>query len=192
MNERYLALKEVLISEYGYEEVIDINELINMLKNEDYLVLSDEEADKVAYDMVSNLIDDMGLKHLNLDLTRYFNEDFFSEYYTEYFEQYIEDLRYSGDLQKEMEYQNAETEEELLSLLLFTAGKYGFVQSFLDEYDDSYIDYLIKNEPSCINMEELIDDIIKIDGRGNIISSYDGYEHEVKIGDNYWYVYRLY
>lgn len=40
------------------------------------------------------------------------------------------------------------------------------------------------------DVDHLIDDAIKCDGRGHFLSSYDGEEHEVKVGKTTYYIYR--
>lgn len=41
------------------------------------------------------------------------------------------------------------------------------------------------------DMDEFVEDAICADGRGHFISMYDGCEHEEKLGDIYYYIYRL-
>ena len=40
------------------------------------------------------------------------------------------------------------------------------------------------------DFDHLVDDAVLSDGRGHFLSSYDGYEHEVNIKGNYYYIYR--
>ena len=40
-------------------------------------------------------------------------------------------------------------------------------------------------------LQKFVDAAIGADGRGHFISSYDGEEHEVKVGDKTFYIYRL-
>ena len=40
------------------------------------------------------------------------------------------------------------------------------------------------------DFDHFVDDAVLSDGRGHFLSSYDGYEHEVKINGNYYYIYR--
>ena len=40
------------------------------------------------------------------------------------------------------------------------------------------------------DFDHFVDDAVLSDGRGHFLSSYDGYEHEVNIKGNYYYIYR--
>jgi hypothetical protein len=45
---------------------------------------------------------------------------------------------------------------------------------------------------SMINdIDHFVEDAIKSDGRGHFLNTYDGEEHEIKIGKKYYYIYRL-
>ncbi|MGL5188249.1 MAG: hypothetical protein ACRC7S_01165, partial [Cetobacterium sp.] len=54
--------------------------------------------------------------------------------------------------------------------------------------EDCFNDVIVNN--NLIEIEELISDIIDMDGRGHIISGYDGMEHEVCIDGETLYIYR--
>ncbi len=41
------------------------------------------------------------------------------------------------------------------------------------------------------NKDDITQEAISWDGRGHFLSSYDGYEHEVKVNDTYYYIYRV-
>jgi len=41
------------------------------------------------------------------------------------------------------------------------------------------------------DFDHFVDDAILSDGRGHFMSSYDGHEHEVKIKNNWYYIYRI-
>lgn len=40
------------------------------------------------------------------------------------------------------------------------------------------------------DVEHFVDDAIRCDGRGHFLSSYDGEEHEVRVGKSTYYIYR--
>jgi hypothetical protein len=40
------------------------------------------------------------------------------------------------------------------------------------------------------DVDHFVDDAIKSDGRGHFLSSYDGEEHEIKIGKTWFFIYR--
>ena len=41
------------------------------------------------------------------------------------------------------------------------------------------------------DFDHFVDDAILSDGRGHFMSSYDGQEHEIKIKNNWYYIYRI-
>lgn len=41
------------------------------------------------------------------------------------------------------------------------------------------------------NKKEIVEEAIRWDGRGHFLSSYDGNEHEIKINDEWVYIYRV-
>lgn len=45
--------------------------------------------------------------------------------------------------------------------------------------------------PNQHPLQEFVDSAVAADGRGHFISTYDGEEHEVKVGDKTFYIYRL-
>lgn len=59
---------------------------------------------------------------------------------------------------------------------------------FVDNFGESELKYLIREGRLNIDFDELADDIIRYDGRGNSLSSYDGEEHEL---DDDYYAYRV-
>ena len=56
------------------------------------------------------------------------------------------------------------------------------------ESNNDAIASLIKS--SC-GYQEFVDSAVSADGRGHYINSYDGYEHEVKVGRKTFYIYRV-
>ena len=78
---------------------------------------------------------------------------------------------------------------------------------YTDEAKDNYVERRkseVKNDPVSFlkdwGMEEsikdfidedgFIDDVVSSDGRGHTLSSYDGVEHEIVYGDEWYYIYR--
>tara|TARA_R100001079_G_scaffold104984_1_gene71979 strand:+ start:2085 stop:2588 length:504 start_codon:yes stop_codon:yes gene_type:complete len=56
------------------------------------------------------------------------------------------------------------------------------------ERNNDAVASLIKS--SC-GLQEFVDSAISADGRAHFIDSYDGYEHEVKVGRKTFYIYRV-
>lgn len=78
--------------------------------------------------------------------------------------------------------------EEYIQLLIDEAGDP--VQYYIDEFGmDSVINILNQN-PRIINIDEIVDNIIRQEGRGNILNNYNGYEYEYTHKGNTYYFYR--
>lgn len=50
---------------------------------------------------------------------------------------------------------------------------------FVDNFGESELGYYIENGSLSIDFDQLAEDVIRYDGRGNSLSSYDGEEHEL-------------
>lgn len=59
---------------------------------------------------------------------------------------------------------------------------------FIDNFGESELGYYIENGSLSIDFDHLAEDVIRHDGRGNSLSSYDGEEHEL---DDDYYAYRV-
>ena len=59
---------------------------------------------------------------------------------------------------------------------------------FVDNFGESELGYYIENGSLSIDFDQLAEDVIQYDGRGNSLSSYDGEEHEL---DGDYYAYRV-
>lgn len=59
---------------------------------------------------------------------------------------------------------------------------------FVDNFGESELGYYIENGSLSIDFDQLAEDVIRYDGRGNSLSSYDGEEHEL---DDDYYAYRM-
>lgn len=193
MSEKIQALRMVLMEDYDWseEEILDYHKMIDLIDNNDYLVLNENEVHDKCIEYLEDYIDSCGYIFSNIDLSDYANEQFFEDYYKDYFEQYIDDLKYDDTLEEELKHWKYDNEDELLEKLIDDVRKYGYINDFIFNYGNEYFTKFVKEFPECIDKNELFEDIIRYDGAGNILSSYDGIEHEVKIGDNFYYVYRI-
>jgi hypothetical protein len=63
-----------------------------------------------------------------------------------------------------------------------------FVKAELCEDANEAIEALVKH--TC-GMDRFVDEAVTADGRGHFLSSYDGEEREIKVGDTYLYFYRV-
>ena len=59
---------------------------------------------------------------------------------------------------------------------------------FVDSFGESELKYVIAEGRLSIDFDKLAEDVIRYDGRGNSLSSYDGEEHEL---DDDYYAYRV-
>lgn len=188
LQEKKDALKEVL-NNYGWSEEEILEEGLENIA-EDFLILTEEEAEEEAKQQLHNLFDECGYNFLNLNLCYYLDESWFKEYFEESYNYYIEDIKYEkGRLEKEMEDAGVETEEEYLGYLVNTIDDY--IEEFKCLYGEEELNEVIKRNPSIIDEESLIDDIILNDGRGSIISSYDGQENEAFIHNKWYFIYKI-
>lgn len=64
-----------------------------------------------------------------------------------------------------------------------------YVEAYAYEHGDSELEYIVK-QYNCININDFVNECIEIDGRGHVISLYDGIEHEIEIDGEILYIYR--
>lgn len=185
-QEKILALKNVL-KEYGYKEEL---ENIEQLK-EDFLILTDEEAEALAFEALENLVDDMGYSIFNINIENYIDIDYFKDYYIDYFNNYVNDLEaYEPErLDEEMETAGVENTDDYVEYLVNSIDDY--IEDYKECFGREGLDDFLRYNPDCIDKNRLFDDIILNDGRGHILSSYDGIEWEECIGNTYYYIYRI-
>lgn len=171
--------------EEGYRDeiiVIDGNE---------YLVLTDEEADQEYHEYQMNLIDDLGLDSfsdwardeiLNHHTTSDY-QNLFDEIQEESMSCYIDDLRHMDDLEEEMENAGCDNEDEFLEYL---CDQEDSVEYFKFNFGNDEYNRIIKDN-DLIDWDSVIQWVKDMDGRG-IMASYDGIEMEL---ENNLYAYRI-
>ena len=67
------------------------------------------------------------------------------------------------------------------------------IENRLDEIRDnpkSHLQELGFDVNNFIDIDSLVEEMIQVDGRGHIISSYDGNEYEANVNNNWYFVYR--
>jgi hypothetical protein len=67
------------------------------------------------------------------------------------------------------------------------------IENRLDEIRDNPMSYLQEmglEINNFINIDSLVKEIIQVDGRGHVISSYDGNEYEANVNNKWYFVYR--
>ena len=92
-----------------------------------------------------------------------------------------------------------EVNEEIESIKESPEGDYP--QELIDEAIENRLDEIRDNPKShlqelgfdvnnFIDIDSLVEEMIQVDGRGHIISSYDGNEYEANVNNNWYFVYR--
>ena len=184
------------INNYG-AEVKDIEKIedniFTMNNGEEYYVLTDEEAQEVYVNLQTELINELGLEGFTEYAQQYImdnclNISWFNNIMKESNENYVYDLE-EEDLQELLDEYDVETEEGLISEFnsQYENGYQWYKETFGIEDTRDLID-----EYNLLNIDAVIEFCQEVDGRGHIISSYDGIENEIEIDNITYYIYRLY
>ena len=153
----------------------------------EYIILTDTEADEQYREYQLSLIEDLGLEAFS-DWAKDYILDNFTSSYSETFGDiqyndavsYVDDLKYSGDLDDELNRYGCDNEEELIDLLCEEDSVEWFKSVVgIDEYNRIVI------ENDLIDWEEVIEWTKEVDGRG-VMASYNGVEMELE-NDLYGY-----
>lgn len=179
-------IKQVTDGNYGYGQIVEVG-------NEEWWFMTDKDADSAAKEDLQNIIDDTGVTS--------FTEEFWKSHIDE--EKLGRDLAMDSSSERELGYNNPEdylkyenpegedgdwTEEQKekaadmadeLYIERVEADPLGYLEEIYGNIDD------FKNLENYVDIDELIDDAINIDGRGHFLSSYDGNEYEYD--DIYYY-----
>ena len=164
---------------------------------DEYIVLTEEEADEAAEESIKESINDMGLQSFTEDFQEWIldncvDSDWFAEYLEDYERGYIEDIRceesdyeeYETRLAEEMEDAGVNTEDEFLEYLIecYDDPVEWFKDMFgMEEFTNTIEEY------NLIDWEAVINEAIEVDGCGHFIATYDGVENEM--GE--YFIYRL-
>lgn len=197
MEEKIKALAEFLgIEESEIEEDMN-NHKYFRTEDEEYMVLTDEEADEVFYDYESELIDELGLDAFT-DWARddiiknCLDVDWFEDYFREDYESYANDIEtesassdeYANRLEEEMAEAECADVEEFIDYLVDSI-RYDFVGQFKFNFGEEMLTEVIMNN-NLLDMDAVVDYIKEQDGRG-ILAGYDGIENE----EGEYFIYRI-
>ena len=161
--------------------------------NEEYLVVTEEEAEEEFRDYQQSLIEDLGLQAFSESAQQYIIDNFcdnetLSAYIREDFEVYVENIKHEGDrLEREMEEAEVTTEEEYIDYLC-EEWEDNEVEYFISNFGEEYFSEIV-TEDNLINWDDVIDWAEREDGRG-CLASYDGKENEIEIDGEAMYIYR--
>ena len=175
LNELEEKVENVEIEKGSDEKSIVIN-------GAEYLVLTDEEADKLAYEMVENLIEDCGVRVFDLNLTHYLDENFMDDLFGECVAGHVADMT-EEELEEKLNEYEADDEDDLIEKMI----DQNEIEDYFDE--DELIDIAAKY--GKFDYEEIIKDVLRFDSRGHVISVYDGEEIEIRWDDEWFYAYRM-
>ena len=187
----FLGIKESDISK-GYRD-----NMFETSDGEEYLVVTDKEADDEFYQYEENLIDELGLDAFSDWAKDYIIEncldvDWFEDYFREYYEGYANDIEtesassdeYANRLEEEMAEAECTDIEEFIDYLVDSIRD-DFVEEFKFNFGEEMLTEVIMNN-NLLDMNAVIDYIKEEDGRG-IIANYDGVENE----EGEYYIYRI-
>ena len=161
----------------GMEILSDTHVIIN---NEEYKVLTSDEADEDFKCYQEDLLDELGLDSFsewakNHIIENFVDKEWFNGVMSDSNQGYIDDIRFEENrLEEEMKERNCKEE-------------YEFLESLNDDYEDG-LQWMIENfgmdeVEACVknynllDYDEIIDWIEETDGRG-CLATYDGVEHE--------------
>lgn len=171
---------------------------VYVLENdEEYIVATDDEADDAAYEFVESLLDDIGLTGFNVDAVDFVEDDWFEEAAEEGFQFYVDDMDYNEKVKMKDDYGLEEEEDDYELVLALMddvrknySGRAPFAQHYLDEFGEEDFNSIVV-ENNLVDPRILAEHVVNTDGRGHILSSYDGEEGEQKYNNKWYYIYRI-
>ena len=187
----FLGISEEEISEGYTDNVFETSD------GEEYLVVTDEEADDEFYQYEENLIDELGLDAFSDWAKDYIIEncvdiEWFEDFYHEDYESYANDIEtesassdeYENRLEEEMAEAECTTIEEFVEYMVDTIRDDLVGQFEFDFGKDQLAD--VVSRYNLLDMDAVIDYIKEQDGRGNM-AGYDGVENE----EGEYFIYRI-
>ena len=181
----------------GIEEDMNNHKYFITEDGEEYMVLTDDEAEKTFYDYESDLIEEYGLDAFTDWARDYIIEncldvDWFENFYYEDYESYANDIEtesassdeYENRLEEEMAEAECTTIEEFVEYMVDRIRDDLVGQFEFDFGKDQLADAVSRY--NLLDIDAVIDYIKEQDGR-EVLASYDGRENEV--GE--YFIYRL-
>lgn len=181
----------------GIEEDMDNHKYFKTEDGEEYMVLTDDEAEEEFYNYESDLIEECGLDAFSDWARDYIIEncldvDWFEDYFREDYENYANDIEtesansdeYANRLEEEMAEAECADVEEFIDYLVDSISD-DFVGNFKFDFGEEMLTQVIMNN-NLLDIDAVIDYIKEEDGRG-ILATYDGVENE----EGEYYIYRI-
>ena len=195
--EKIEALAKFLgIETSGIEEDMNNHKYFKTEDGEEYMVLTDDEAEKTFYDYEAELIDELGLDAFSDWAKDYIIEncvdtEWFENFYYEDYESYANDIEtesassdeYENRLEEEMAEAECADVDEFIDYLVDSISD-DFVGNFKFDFGEEMLTEVVMNN-NLLDMDAVIGYIKEEDGRG-IIATYDGVENE----EGEYYIYR--
>lgn len=197
MEERIKVLAEFL----GIEESEILkgyrDNIFETSDGEEYLVVTDEEADDEFYDYESELIDELGLDAFSDWAKDYIIEncvdtEWFENFYYEDYESYANDIEtesassdeYENRLEEEMAEARVDTKEDFVEYMVDRIRN-DLVEEFEFDFGKNELRDAVSRY-DLLDTDAIIDYIKEQDGRENL-ASYDGVENE----EGGYFIYRI-
>lgn len=191
------ALAKFLGIETSGIEEVNNHKYFKTEDGEEYMVLTDDEAEEEFYNYESDLIEECGLDAFSDWAKDYIIEncldvDWFEDYFREDYESYANDIEtesassdeYANRLEEEMAEAECADVDEFIDYLVDSIRD-DFVGNFKFDFGEEMLTEVIMNN-NLLDMDAVIDYIKEEDGRG-ILASYDGVENE----EGEYYIYRI-
>jgi hypothetical protein len=193
---KIIALLKFLGESNNVDEIIIGSNNRIEIDSEEYLVLTDSEADEEFSHHQDDLYDEMGINSLsdwafNCAISDFVDKEWFEEAMKESYESYVNDIEsessssdeYENRLEEEIAENSAENKEDYIDFLCSVHD------SAIDWYEESFgkealTQVIIEND--LIDKDALFSWIKTQDGRGSSLAGYDGVENE----QNGYYIYR--
>lgn len=175
---------------------------------EEYLVLTDDEADDMFREQQEQIFDDLGIESYSEDFQDWIfrnalKEDWFEEAMEESNRSYCEDIVrersrefenrlveecYERDLIEDDDFEQDEDgdpdfekclvdEDDLINRMMEDMAEDDPVEWFRDNFGESELSDAVKDH-NLIDLDEVIDELQKWDGRGPTLAGWDGNENE--------------
>ena len=187
----FLGISEEEISEGYTDNVFETPD------GEEYLVVTDEEADDEFYQYEENLIDELGLDVFSDWAKDYIIEncvdtEWFENFYYEDYESYANDIEtesassdeYENRLEEEMAEAECTTIEEFVEYMV-DGIRDDLVGQFEFDFGKNQLADVVSRY-NLLDMDAVVDYIKEQDGRG-IMAGYDGVENE----EGEYFIYRM-
>lgn len=187
----FLGISEEEVSESYTDNVFETSD------GEEYLVVTDEEADDEFYQYEENLIDELGLDAFSDWAKDYIIEncvdtEWFENFYYEDYESYANDIEtesassdeYENRLEEEMAEAGVDTKEDFVEYMVDRIRN-DLVGQFEFDFGKNELRDVVSRY-NLLDVDAIIDYIKEQDGR-EILASYDGIENE----EGEYFIYRI-